>query len=125
MRGSPAERITTTMKNAETTAPAIEKVMAATNLTASAALDEVKKAAANEDAAVAEQGANVAPEKASPKKDASHKKGAPKGQKTAKKAALKKQAKAAPKAKAKKASKTAADKKDATTAREGSKKAII
>ena len=52
-------------------------------------------------AAVAEQGAHVAPEKAPSKKGASQKKGAPKGQKTAKgakakAAAPKKQAKAAP-----------------------------
>ena len=64
-----------------------------------------------ESAAVAEQGAHVAPEKASSKKDASQKKGAPKGQKTAKggkakAAAPKKQAKAA-----KKAAKPAAAKK--------------
>ena len=54
-------------------------------------------------AAVAEQGANVAPEKTSSKKGASQKKGAPKGQKAAKggktKAAPKKDAKAGKKAK--------------------------
>jgi hypothetical protein len=55
-----------------------------------------------EAAAVAEQGANVAPEKAASKKAASQKKGAPKGHKTAKvgkaKAAPKKGAKTAKKA---------------------------
>lgn len=42
------------------------------------------------DAAVAEQGAHVAPEKASPKKGASQKKGVPKAKKSAKAAAPKK-----------------------------------
>ena len=55
-------------------------------------------------AAVAEQGAHVAPEKAPSKKGASQKKGAPKGQKTAKGA----KAKAAAPKKAAKASKKAA-----------------
>ncbi len=54
-------------------------------------------------AAVAEQGAHVAPEKTSSKKGATQKKGAPKGQKAAKgskaKASLKKEAKAGKKAK--------------------------
>lgn len=53
-------------------------------------------------AAVAEQGAHVAPEKTSSKKGASQKKGAPKGQKTAKgkrPATPKKEAKAGKKAK--------------------------
>jgi hypothetical protein len=53
-------------------------------------------------AAVAEQGAHVAPEKASSKKGATQKKGAPKGQKRAKgkaKASSKKEAKAGKKAK--------------------------
>ena len=53
-------------------------------------------------ATVAEQGAHVAPEKASPKKGATQKKGAPKGQKAAKgraKAAPKKEARAGKKAK--------------------------
>jgi hypothetical protein len=42
------------------------------------------KAEANTAAVVAEQGATVAPEKASSKKGATKQKGAPKGQKTAK-----------------------------------------
>ena len=49
-------------------------------------------------AAVAEQGANVAPEKAPSKKRASQKKGAPKAKKSAKAAATKKEAKASKKA---------------------------
>jgi hypothetical protein len=59
----------------------------------------MKNNQATETAAVAEQGAHVAPEKAPSKKGASQKKGAPKGQKTAKgakaKAAPKKEARAA------------------------------
>ena len=67
--------------------------------------------ATDKTAAVAEQGAHVAPEKAASKKAASQKKGAPKGRKTAKgaktkAAAPKKEAKAA-----KKAAKPAAAKK--------------
>src|ERR1017187_7764021 len=98
MRGTTAERIST-MKNAES------------NTT--------------ETAAVAEQGAPVAPEKASSKKDASQKKGAPKANKRAKKAA--KQSKAAPKkqAKEKVTSKKAAKVKEAKVPREFSKKAIV
>ena len=78
-----------------------------------------------ETAAVAEQGAQVAPEKAASKKAASQKKGAPKANKGAKKAA--KQAKAAPKkqAKEKVASKKAAKVKEAKVPREFSKKNII
>src|SRR5271166_3505241 len=57
-----------------------------------------------ETAAVADQGAHVAPENAPSKKGASQKKGAPKGQKTAKGA----KAKAAPPKKAAKAGKKAA-----------------
>ena len=78
-----------------------------------------------ETAALAEQGAQVAPEKAAPKKAASHKKGAPKAKKGAKKAA--KQAKVAPKkqAKAKGTSKKAAKVKQAGVPREFSKKAIV
>ena len=78
-----------------------------------------------ETAAVAEQGAPVAPEKASSKKGASQKKGAPKGQKAAKKAA--KPAKATPKkqAKEKVASKKAAKVKEAKVPREFSKKSIV
>ena len=74
-------------------------------------------------ATVAEQGAHVAPEKASSKKGASQKKGAPKGQKTAKsgkaKAAPKKQATASKKAA------TPATAKEASTPRPGSKSAKI
>src|SRR5208283_3494116 len=95
MRGSTAKRINTTMKNAE-----------ATNTT--------------ETAAVAEQGAQVAPEKAASKKAASQKKGAPKANKGAKKAA--KQAKAAPK---KQAKEKVASKKAAKVPCEFSKKNII
>ena len=83
-----------------------------------------------ETAAVAEQGAQVAPEKAASKKAASQKKDAPKAKKGAKKAA--KQAKAAPKkqAKEKVASKKAAKVKEAKVKeakvpREFSKKNII
>ncbi len=79
-------------------------------------------------AAVAEPGAQGAPEQAAAKKGASKKKGAPKANKGAKKAAPKKQAKTAPKqAKDKPAGKKASKpaKEDATEAREGSKKAII
>ena len=49
-------------------------------------------------AAVADQGANVAPEKAPSKKGASQKKGAPKAKKSAKAAAPRKEAKASKKA---------------------------
>ena len=62
-------------------------------------------------ATVAEQGAHIAPEKASSKKGATQKKGAPKGQKAAKgkaKAAPKKQAKAGKKAKPAHAKETSA-----------------
>ncbi len=78
-----------------------------------------------ESAAVAEQGAHVAPEKAASKKVASQKKGAPKASKGAKKAA--KQAKAAPKkqAKEKVASKKTAKVKEAAVPREFSKKSIV
>ena len=73
-------------------------------------------------ATVAEQGAHVAPEKASSKKGASQKKGAPKGQKTAKggkaKTPPKKQARAREKAKATPA-------KEASTPRAESKGAKI
>ena len=76
----------------------------------------MKNVEATEPAAVAEQGAHVASEKAPSKKGASQKKGAPKGEKTAKgakpkTAAPKKQAKAA-----KKAAKSAAAKKSAPRA---------
>ena len=76
-------------------------------------------------AAVAEQGAHGAPEKAASKKVASPKKGAPKANKSAKKAA--KQAKVAskPQAKEKVTSKKAAKAKDAKLPREFSKKNIV
>jgi hypothetical protein len=61
-----------------------------------------------EAAAVAEQGANVAPEQATAKGKASKTKGAPKGRKTASKPAARKDAK--PAAAAKKVSKSAASK---------------
>jgi hypothetical protein len=72
-------------------------------------------------ATVAEQGAHVAPEKTSSKKDATQKKGAPKGQKAAKgkaKASRKKEAKAGKKAKP-------AHAKEASTPRAESKGAKI
>jgi hypothetical protein len=72
------------------------------------------------EAAVAEQGANVAPEQAPSTKKASSKKGAPRGQKAAKPAA-KKEAKPA----SKKAFRAAAPKPEKGQAREGSKKEII
>lgn len=73
-----------------------------------------------ESAAVAEQGANVAPEKASSKKGASQKKGAPKNAKKA--APPKKEAKSAAKPKEKATSKKASK---PAAAREGSKKEIV
>jgi hypothetical protein len=78
-----------------------------------------------EAAAVTEQGADVAPKQATSTKKASNKKGAPKGQKAAKKAA--KPAKATPKkqAKEKVASKKAAKVKEAKVPREFSKKSIV
>ena len=75
---------------------------------------------ATQAAAVAEQGAHVAPEKAPSKKGANQKKGAPKGQKTAKGA----KAKAAPKKASKKAVKPAR-KKEASAPRAESKGAKI
>ena len=114
------------MKNAEATAQAVEKVMNATNLTASAALEEVKKAGADESAAVAKKGDAVAPAKASSKKNASQKKNAPQAKQGAKKASPKaKAAKPAKEAKApsKKAAKKAVKKE--SVPREFSKKAII
>jgi hypothetical protein len=96
VRGSTAERIKTTMKNAE----------------ASTTTDKA--------ATVAEQGATVAPENASSKKAASQKKGAPKSHKAAKgaktKPAAKKKAKTgkkAPKPAGKKASTPRAESKGA------------
>jgi hypothetical protein len=70
-------------------------------------------------AAVAEQGAHVAPEKASSKKTASPKKGAPKGQKGAKggKAKAAEPKKSAPAKKAAKAPKKSAKAKEVRTAR--------
>src|SRR5258708_5467814 len=81
----------------------------------------MKNNQATETAAVAEQGAHVAPEKAPSKKGASQKKGAPKGQKTAKGAKAKA---AAPKKVAKKAAKPAR-KKEASAPRAESKGAKI
>ena len=84
-----------------------------------------------ETAAVAEQGAPVAPEKAPSKKGASKKGGAPKAKKAAKEAkpAAKKAAKSAAKPTSKKESKPASKKtakaKDASVPREFSKKAIV
>ena len=72
-----------------------------------------------ETAAVAEQGAHVAPEKAPSKKGASQKKGAPKGQKTAKGA----KAKAAAPKKAAAAKKAAAPKKEAKATKKVAKPA--
>jgi len=78
-------------------------------------------------AAVAELGANVAPEKASSKKGASPKKAAPKGQKRAKggkpKAAAPK--KTTPAKKAAKTPKKAAKAKESAAPREGSKTAQV
>ena len=84
-------------------------------------------------AAVAEQGANAAPEQAAATKKATSKKGATKGQKAAKKAAAKKEAKPAAKpatkeeAKpvSKKAAKAATPKPEQGQPREGSKKQIV
>ena len=78
-----------------------------------------------ESAAVAEQGAHGAPEKAASKKAASKKKGAPKANKGAKKDT--KQAKAAPKkqAKEKVASKKTAKVRSPAVPREFSKKSIV
>ena len=76
----------------------------------------------NTAATLAEQGAHVAPEKASPKKQASQKKGAPKGQKAAKGG----KAKATPKKEAKAGKKSAKrDAAKATTPRADSKGAKI
>ena len=80
-------------------------------------------------AAVAEQGANAAPEQAAATKKATSKKGAPKGQKAAKKAAAKKEAKPASKPVAKKEAKPASKKavkvKGPKVPREFSKKSIV
>jgi len=81
-------------------------------------------------AAVAEQGANVAPEKASPKKGASTKKSAPKGQKSAKggkakPSATPKPKKASPAKKATKGPKQTAKAKESAGLREGSKTAQV
>ena len=75
-------------------------------------------------AGVGEQGAHVAPEKAPSKKGATQKKGATKGQKTAKKEATPAAKKAARK-EVKPASKKASKPKDATVPREFSKKAVV
>ena len=75
----------------------------------------------NTAATVAEQGAHVAPEKASSKKQASQKKGAPKGQKAAKagkaKAAPKKEAKAAKKSAKRETAKATAPRADSKGAK--------
>ena len=75
----------------------------------------------NTAATVAEQGAHVAPEKASSKKQASQKKGAPKGQKAAKggkaKAAPKKEAKAGKKSAKREAAKATTPRADSKGAR--------
>ena len=81
-------------------------------------------------AAVAAQGANVAPEKASPKKGASTKKSAPKGQKSAKggkakPSATPKPKKASPAKKATKGPKQTAKAKESAGLREGSKTAQV
>jgi len=81
-----------------------------------------------EAAAVAEQGANAAPETTPSTKGTKAKKDAPKGQKAAKKAAAKKEAKPTTKKTAKKEAKPAskkAAKSDAAVPREFSKKAIV
>jgi hypothetical protein len=74
-------------------------------------------------AAVAEEGANVAPEKATSKKGASKTKGTPKGQKSAKggKPKAAEPRKAAPAKKAAKAPKKSAKAKESSGPREGSK----
>ena len=75
----------------------------------------------NTAANVAEQGAHVAPEKASPKKQASQRKGAPKGQKAAKggkaKVAPKKDAKAGKKSAKREAAKTSTPRADSKGAK--------
>lgn len=75
-------------------------------------------------AAVAKQGAHVAPKKAASKKVASPKRGAPKGQQAGKQQAPPTTKKAAPTG-AKPASKKVAKPKEAAEAREGSKKSIV
>jgi hypothetical protein len=77
-----------------------------------------------EAAAVAEQGAPGTPEKAASSKVASQKKGAPKSQRTAKRAKSTAK-KGATKQAAKKAGKTAAPRADKAQPREGSKKQIV
>ncbi len=81
--------------------------------------------AATENAAVAEQGAHVAPEKAASKKGASQKKEAPKGRKPAKAAATKKAAAPTEEAKAPKKATTPAAPKEAKAPRAESKGAKI
>ena len=65
-------------------------------------MKNVETTTADQTATVAEQGAHVAPEKASPKKGASQKKGAPKAKKSAKAPAAKKEAKTPRRARAQK-----------------------
>jgi len=76
-------------------------------------------------AALAEQGAHVAPEKASSKKTASKSKGAPKGQKSAKGGKPKATAATKPKKAVKAPQKSAKSKEDAGAPREGSKTARV
>jgi len=83
-------------------------------------MKNVEVSTTDQAAAVAEQGAPVAPAKAASKKAATQKKGAPKGQETAKGA----KAKAAPKKASKKAAKPAR-KKEASAPRAESKGAKI
>lgn len=78
-----------------------------------------------ETAAVADQGANVAPERASSTKKAKAKKGATKAAKSAKKASPKKQAKAAASRTAKSAKPASKDASKAAAPREGSKKETV
>jgi len=86
--------------------------------------DNAETSSTDTPAAVAEQGASVAPEKASSKKAASTKKGAPKGQKSAKGGKPKAATAAKPK-KAAKAPKAAKPAKTAAGTREGSKTAEV
>src|ERR1035438_6788054 len=103
MRGSSAKRIPTTMTNIEATA-------------------------AHKTAAVAEQGAHVAPETTASKKAASQKKSAPKANRGAQKTAAKRAAQpAARKGAVQKPAQPTSKKASppATVARDGSKKAMI
>jgi len=90
---------------------------ATTEAVAPATQPEASQPEAPKQAPAAPQGTQVAPAKASAKKDASPKKNAPKAKKGAKKAAPKKQAK--------ETGKKAAKQQDAKVPREFSKKAVI